>query len=120
MASLRNPLGRVIATENDAPLGKMVGKAALAGPGIGGLKSRPVRGAMQEISNNLRADKGTKTWEFFIIMVSIGVGDLHLNLFVAYQTQRDQCFPFGGVLEALALARKPHITDASNQFLVKK
>ena len=46
--------------------------------------------------------------------------DLHLNLLVAYQTQPDPCFSFGGVLEALALASEPHIKDTSNKFLVKK
>ena len=63
MASLRTALGRVVASENDGPQGKLVGKAALAG--VGGLKSRPVRGAMQEIGNNAAAitklDKGIKT-----------------------------------------------------------
>jgi len=60
MASLRTALGRVISSENDGPQGKQVGKAGLAG--AGGLKARPVRGAMQEIGNNAvttRTDKGT-------------------------------------------------------------
>lgn len=52
MASLRNALGRIGVSENDGQRNKLVGKSALAGPAAGGLKARPVRGAMQEIGNN--------------------------------------------------------------------
>jgi len=61
MASLRTALGRGVASENEVPSNRIVGKSTLAG--VGGLKSRPVRGAMQEIGNNAAvvaaaADKG--------------------------------------------------------------
>jgi hypothetical protein len=50
---LRSALSRVLNSENEGPMrNKLVGKAGLAAPAAGGLKSRPVRGAMQEIGNN--------------------------------------------------------------------
>ncbi len=59
---LRSTLSRAINSENEGVLGaartKMVGKAALQAPAVGGLKARPVRGVMQEIGNNGAVLKG--------------------------------------------------------------
>ena len=55
---LRSALSRAINTENEVGRTKVVGKAALAGPAAGGLKSRPLRGAMQEIGNNAAVLQG--------------------------------------------------------------
>ena len=59
--NLRSALSRALNSENETGRTKMVGKAALAGPAAGGLKSRPVRGAMQEIGNNGVALHGRET-----------------------------------------------------------
>lgn len=52
--NLRPTLSRRLNSENDGVVGvqKVVGKAAIGVPGVGGLKTRPARGAMQEIGNN--------------------------------------------------------------------
>ena len=55
---LRSALSRALNSENEVGRTKVVGKAALAGPAAGGLKSRPLRGAMQEIGNNAAVLQG--------------------------------------------------------------
>ncbi len=58
-SNLRSALSRMIHSENDAMLSRKLGA-----PAVAGLKSRPVRGAMQEIGNNMgllgRDNKGGK------------------------------------------------------------
>ena len=52
---LRSALSRALNAENEGPMrNKLIGKAgsAVEAAKVGGLKARPVRGAMQEIGNN--------------------------------------------------------------------